>query len=336
MMMPLNLVDTKSGMDYFTAANRIMHSRHGPSGGALSIAPIPVLARPPSRATRPTAARPPRRSSPRVPGPGPDWMTALWVADQFCYPACAATGAFTFFNQQYDSLAGQSTMARSEYNAMQLSLRKRWSHGYQFDFNYTLAHAKDHGSAVERGSPLSRPSTTAAIRASSSTRGTPTSSTGCGLRRPSPDQRQLDLRASVRPGQANRQNAAGWLNAVIGEWSLAGICALDERIPLQRHNCRSCWATNWNLQGNASLVSPGVLPETATTKDAVNGLPSPFKDPGSGASSSSVQTSRASPGCATCCGVTATSPSTSASRKAGRCRGHPDHRAPVSAGTSST
>ena len=65
----------------------------------------------------------------------------------------ATTGAFTFFNQQYDSLAAHELHRRARsYNAMQLTLRKRWSHGYQFDVNYTLAHAKDHGSAVERGS----------------------------------------------------------------------------------------------------------------------------------------------------------------------------------------
>ena len=44
-------------------------------------------------------------------------------------------------------------------------------------------------------------------------------------------------------------------------------------------NCRSCWATNWNLQGNAELAQPGVLPETQTTRNAVGGQPSPFADP---------------------------------------------------------
>jgi hypothetical protein len=44
-------------------------------------------------------------------------------------------------------------------------------------------------------------------------------------------------------------------------------------------NCRSCWATNWNLQGNAALVDPGVLPELATTPNAVDDRPSPFVDP---------------------------------------------------------
>ena len=68
----------------------------------------------------------------------PDWMTALWVADEdfndpsspdygqglnsaSCFPACPSTGPFTFFNRQYDSLGAMSSMARSQYNALQLS-----------------------------------------------------------------------------------------------------------------------------------------------------------------------------------------------------------------------
>ena len=35
---------------------------------------------------------------------------------------------------------------------MQLTLRRRFTNGYQFDLNYTLARGKDHGSQVERGS----------------------------------------------------------------------------------------------------------------------------------------------------------------------------------------
>jgi hypothetical protein len=80
-------------------------------------------------------------------------------------------------------------------------------------------------------------------------------------------------------GKPIGRNSPGWLNAVIGEWSLAGLWRWTSGFPFNVTNCRSCWATNWNLQGNASLVTPGVLPETGTTKGVVNDLPSPFTDP---------------------------------------------------------
>ena len=80
---------------------------------------------------------------------GPDWITALWAADQFCSPGCSIYGPFAYFNQQYDSLAGISSIGRSNYNAMVVTLRKRYSAGVQFDVNYTLGYAKDHGSLLE-------------------------------------------------------------------------------------------------------------------------------------------------------------------------------------------
>ena len=59
----------------------------------------------------------------------PDYITALWDADQYCYPACSAFGPFAYFAEQYDSLASRSTIGRSEYDALQLTLRKRYSAG---------------------------------------------------------------------------------------------------------------------------------------------------------------------------------------------------------------
>ena len=53
---------------------------------------------------------------------------------------------------------------------------------------------------------------------------------------------------------------------------------LTSGFPFNVSNCRSCWSTNWNLTGNSMLVNPGVLPETETTLNAVDKMPSPFVD----------------------------------------------------------
>jgi hypothetical protein len=274
LMMPLNFVDKKSGTDYFTAAKQMIEAARA-SGDPLSIAPIPYWEN-----VFPDAAFDGYTATQNMASwfmdNEPDWMTAIWVADEFCYPACANTGAFTFFNQQYDSLAATSTVARSEYNAMQLSLRKRWSHGYQFDVNYTLAHGRDHGSSVERGSAFTEYDNGGY--------------TGFLVNTWNPDSQYADSDYDVRHqinvnwiaelpfghGKPIGKNSPGWLNAAIGEWSLAGLWRWTSGFPFNVINCRSCWATNWNLQGNASLADPGVLPPTGTTKDAVNDLPSPF------------------------------------------------------------
>ena len=82
-------------------------------------------------------------------------------------------------------------------------------------------------------------------------------------------------------GQGKRFGAGvnKFVNGLIGDWSVAGLLRLTSGFPFNVYNCRSCWATNWNLQGNAMLVDPDRLPETETTLDAVDGRPSPFADP---------------------------------------------------------
>ena len=81
----------------------------------------------------------------------PDFSSAIFSADVSCSPACSIFGPYAFFNSQFSYLAAQSSIARADYDSLQLTLRKRWSQGYQFDVNYTLSESKDHGSAVERG-----------------------------------------------------------------------------------------------------------------------------------------------------------------------------------------
>ena len=83
---------------------------------------------------------------------GPDWITALYDMDTACSPACSKFGPYAYFAEQYDSLAAISSIGRSNYNGMNLTLRRRFSDGVQFDINYTLAKSEDMGSQVERGS----------------------------------------------------------------------------------------------------------------------------------------------------------------------------------------
>ena len=59
-------------------------------------------------------------------------------------------------------------------------------------------------------------------------------------------------------------NAGTFVNAIIGDWSVSGLTRWTSGFPFNVQNCRSCWPTNWNLQGNASLVDPNKLPETET------------------------------------------------------------------------
>jgi hypothetical protein len=158
---------------------------------------------------------------------------------------------------------------------LQLSVRKRFSEGYQFDFNYTFAESKDSSSQVERGSFFGNFGA---------------GGTGFLINSWDPDATysysDFDVRHQINfnwitdlPFGRDRRfgsNVGGITNQFVGDWSVAGLVRWTSGFPFNVANCRSCWATNWNVQGNAMLVDPARLPPTETTLNAVDGYPSPF------------------------------------------------------------
>jgi hypothetical protein len=277
--MPLNLVDPKSGMDYFTAAQQMIRAAqaagltgNSPAAAYAVLASIPYWENlfPAAAGGGLTATQVMARAFMRN---APDWITALYEADEFCDPACSIFGPFAYFADQYDSLAAVSSLGVSNYNAMQVTLRKRYGRGFQFDLNYTLSASKDNASQVERGSAFGNFANGGY--------------SGFLINSFDPDSNygysDFDVRHQVNFNWIwdlpFGKGSSGFLKAVLGDWSIAGLTRWTSGFPFNVYNCRSCWATNWNLQGNAMLVEPGRLPPTATTKDAVQGRPSPFEDP---------------------------------------------------------
>ncbi len=277
-MMPLNLRDPASGDDYYTAAGKMLRAAEGP-GGIDAMAPIPYWENmfPNAAFDGYTATQ---NMAVLFTDNAPDYITALWIADQFEIPEYTPKGgAFSYFNSQYDSLAVQSSLARAEYNALQLTLRKRYSHGYQFDFNYTMGHSKDHASAVERGSFFTS-------FGAGGYSGFMIDSWDIDKQWGNSD---FDVRHQLNvnwiadlpfgQGRAIGSSMPGWANAVVGDWTVSGLWRWTSGFPFSVQNCRSCWATNWNLQGNAALVTPGVVPESGAFKNVIDGNPATFRDP---------------------------------------------------------
>jgi hypothetical protein len=282
--MPLDLVDPKSGMSYFQAAQALIKAVQ--QAGSTRIAPIPYwenlfpgMASPGMTATQAVAAY--------FDFYAPDYISAIWDLDQFCgqiaaavpRPSCSVHGPFAYFAEQYDSLAAVSSIGRSNYHAMILTLRKRYSHGLQFDLNYTLSESKDLASQVERGSAFGNFGNGGY--------------TGFLLNSWEPDLHysfsDFDVRHQINfnwiadlpfgRGRKFGSNAPAWANHLIGDWSISGLVRWTSGFPFNVINCRSCWPTNWNLQGNAELATPGQLPPLGTTRNAVDGRPSPFRNP---------------------------------------------------------
>src|SRR5205085_11381729 len=60
------------------------------------------------------------------------------------------TRPFSFYNPQYSSRYARNTIGDANYNALQVTLRKRFSNGIQFDLNYTFSKSLDISSDAER------------------------------------------------------------------------------------------------------------------------------------------------------------------------------------------
>jgi Carboxypeptidase regulatory-like domain len=291
--MPMDIVDPRSGVNYFTAAQQLITAyRRAGVGSAtptefLGIGPIPywenmfpgaagVVSGVQMTATQRMARLYFQNNL--------DWITGLFNADTACNPACSTLGRYAFFNSQFSQLRAQSSMADADYNSLQLTLRKRWSDGYQFDVNYTLSKSTDLGSSVERE-----------FNGFGGYSGFLLNSWEPELQYSYSDfdvrhQMNLNWVADMPFGRGRPigRDASAWLNQVIGNWQFSGVFRWTSGLPFNIINSRCCWPTNWNYQGNAELAVAGQYPETVSPanrnvvgRDASGnfGRPSPFTDP---------------------------------------------------------
>jgi len=158
---------------------------------------------------------------------------------------------FSFFDDQFATLTAWSSIAKSEYHGLQLSLRKRLSGGFGFDFNYTLAKSLDHSSTPERA-PISFGFFTGGY-------------TGSAINSWEPDLEysysDFDMRHQINAnwiwevpiGHGRRFGSGmhGFWDAIVGGWQFSGIFRANSGLPANVINAR-VWPTNWNLQGNAT------------------------------------------------------------------------------------
>jgi hypothetical protein len=291
--MPMDIVDPKSGASYFSAAQQLIGAYR--QAGVTSSAPASftgIGAIPYWENLFPGAAgvvsgvqmTATQRMARLYYQNDLDWTTALFNADTTCNPACSVLGKYAYWNSQFSQLRAQSSIADADYNSLQVTLRKRWSDGYQFDLNYTLSKSTDLGSAVERD-----------VQGLGGYSGFLLNSWEPDLQYSYSDfdvrhQMNLNWIADVPLGRSRRvgANVPGWLNQVIGNWQFAGVFRWTSGFPFNIVNSRCCWPTNWNYQGNAELAVPGQFPETVSPaernvvgQDAQGnfGRPSPFADP---------------------------------------------------------
>jgi hypothetical protein len=190
-------------------------------------------------------------------------------------PGKLGNGSGQFLDNQAISMYGWSSVGNSSYHALQASLRKQFSHGVQFDFNYTFSKSIDITSAASRvgfsvygyqniglvGSRLANDFSPNLARAVSD----------YDLTHQVNANWIVDL--PVGKGRAFAHDSGKVVDALIGGWQLTGLARWTSGFPFSIDGGQR-WPTNWFLTAIAEMTS---RPQTGVFKR--NGSVSVFADP---------------------------------------------------------
>jgi hypothetical protein len=176
-----------------------------------------------------------------------------------------------FFHPQYAALNTWGTLAFSNYNALQFSLRQRLRKDIVFDFNYSYSHSLDNASGLQSAGNFS----------SSAFIFNPLDPEG------NYGDSDFDFRHIVNAdwlvelpfgrGKQFLSNSNKVVNGILGGWQMTGIFRWNSGAPTGTANRPfgfQRWPTNWNLSSGLVRVRP-----VSTTEGDVNGSPNIFADP---------------------------------------------------------
>jgi Carboxypeptidase regulatory-like domain/TonB dependent receptor len=186
-----------------------------------------------------------------------------------------------FLSNQAFSMYGWSSIGSSSYHALQATLRKQFSHGIQFDFNYTFSKSIDITSAASRvgfsvygyqniglvGSRLANAFSPNLARAVSDYDLT----------------HQMNLNwiidLPIGKGRTLAHDAGGLLDAFVGGWQLSGLARWTSGFPYSVDGGQR-WPTDWFLTAIAQMTAK---PQTGIyhlqVPDPVTGRPDSFVSP---------------------------------------------------------
>ena len=279
--MPTNLKDPKSGMTYFDAG-KLLSQYTLQNVAVKDVQKIPFWENLfPAAAGKGLTATQAIYSAYK--DTGGDFTTALYSIDAIdggCDPACSIFGPNAIFSSQYSSLAALRSRGSGNYHAMQLTARKRFTQGYQFDFNYTFSKSIDLASTRETDGPTG---------GASGGNGQIINAWFPGQMKGVSDYDTTHvfsmLAVAELPfgrGKKFAGNANRLVDALIGGWQISGVFRNTSGFPTSVGDGVG-WPTNWNLQGFATQT--GVVPDPQQSKNApsaqkgTKGGPNIFADP---------------------------------------------------------
>ncbi len=259
--LPLNLRDSASGLDYFSAVTALAKVyRTGESTDSFSPSQVsPQVAQYWSDIMVPGPYSVGSCTSPGSPL-NSTMSPVVFAYDSFCGNSLNETtallnldyygyfkgGPYTFYNPQYATLYMWRTMGNSNYNAMQVNLKHSMSHGVQFDLSYTFSKSIDLSSDAERvgtiggtGAQIQNAWSPYQFRAISDFDATHQITANWVVNLP------------FGRGAAIASNSNGFVNALIGGWQWSGILRWTTGFPFSVGNGYN-WATDWDLSVTAT------------------------------------------------------------------------------------
>lgn len=281
---PLDLVDPKTGIDYFAAASRMsqLARQNTPSSAITSALVGPtssywndMFVAPSGGASYNSCAT----GATSVLQASYDWFNcflynetlSLWEMDVRRHYPLPVGGENSYYNGQYSSLWDWRSIAYSNYNALEVGLHKQMSNGVLFGFNYTYSKSNDIESMSERGVHYLTDSI---------------------INPWSPNQMygpsDFDLRHQINyywvaqlpfgRGHAFGSNVNGWADALIGGWQLSGTGRWTSGFVASVFQ-GYVWPTNWDEMGWSNLVGPVQTGTSNVNVQNTGFVPNVFKDP---------------------------------------------------------
>ena len=192
-------------------------------------------------------------------------------------PNAGTQSAFTWLSPQFASLYAWRSNSNSSYHALQVNLRKNMSQGVQFDLHYTWSKSIDLASDAQRIANLG------------------------GLGGQVINVWDPKQHLAVSDFDTTHQINANWIaelpfgrgkyigrdsgrlvDAFIGGWELSGVARWTSGFPVSVGNGAN-WPTNWELSGFATVIGNPVTRKTKTPDGKVNLFANPAGPNGIGA-----------------------------------------------------
>ncbi|MDQ6788090.1 MAG: carboxypeptidase-like regulatory domain-containing protein [Acidobacteriota bacterium] len=256
-VMALNdLVDPKSGMDWYTAAGML----HDLRAANTPIDKVPIIpyfqnlfpnyTRVVNGVTLNSTQRIYRLvARENLPGPVGGGLNILdWT---FVQSIIDDVGIFrnAFFHPQYAAFSAFGTVAKSDYNGLIFSLRQRLGETLSYDINYTFSKSKDNASGLQTGGSYGSQFILNPLRPQDNYAAS-----------------DFDARHVVNANfilqipfgrkRAYFSNMNKVVDAFLGGWQLSGVYRFNTGLPLSSPFDAEQWATNWNAQSNGTQIAP--------------------------------------------------------------------------------